>query len=202
MADDTSNVLLIKKAKDGDIKAFEELILLNEKMVFNVVLRMINNPEDAKDISQEVFIKVYKSLNNFNEKSAFSTWIYRVAVNTCIDEIRKRKKVNIISIDEETENGDCAIQKQYADTSETPEERFIQNENKNQILKAVNELSNDHKTMIVLRDLHGLSYNEISEITGNTLGTVKSKIARARLQLKNMLTKKKEQNTSSSRQKK
>lgn len=202
MADDTSNVLLIKKAKDGDMRAFEELILLNEKMVFNVVLRMINNPEDAKDISQEVFIKVYKSLNNFNEKSAFSTWIYRVAVNTCIDEIRKRKKVNIISIDEETENGDCAIQKQYADTSETPEERFIQNEDKNQILNAVNELSNDHKTMIVLRDLHGLSYNEISEITGNTLGTVKSKIARARLQLKNMLTKKKEQNTSNSRQKK
>lgn len=187
MSEDKQEILLIEKAKNGDIEAFESLIRQSEKIVYNIAYRMLNNSEDVKDISQEVFIKVYKNLKNFDEKSAFSTWIYRIAVNTCIDEIRKRKGKQTISIEEELQQEDGAIKKQIPVQAETPEEDYIKKEQKEELLSAVEELSQTHKTVLTLRDLEGFSYAEIAEITETSVGTVKSRLSRAREQLKNIL---------------
>lgn len=183
---------LIEKAKSGDICAFEELILCHEKIVYNIALRTLANAEDAKDISQEVWIKVYKSIQKFDGKSSFSTWVYRITMNTCIDQMRKKKGKETESLEEELEAQDNKMKKQFSDIAPSPEEQCLKKETADEILDALNELSQEHKTMITLRDLEGFSYTEITEITGFSLGTVKSRLSRARGQLKNLLLKRKE----------
>ena len=192
---------LIRKAKQGDMLAFEELILKHEKIVYNVALRMMNHSEDAKDISQEVFLKAYRSLVNFDERSAFSTWLYRITHNTCIDEMRKRKGKQSYSLEEELENEEGSMQRQIADEGDTPEESLLRQEQKNEILQALDTLSEEHKAAIILRDVKGLSYEEIAEILELSLGTVKSRISRARNQLKIEILKIREQNRKSVRHK-
>ena len=193
---------LIRKAKQGDMHAFEELILKHEKIVYNLALRMMNHSEDAKDISQEVFLKAYRSLSNFDERSAFSTWIYRITHNTCIDEMRKRKGKQNYSLEEELENEAGSMQRQIADEGDTPEESLLREEQKSEILQALDSLSEEHKAAIVLRDMKGFSYEEIAEILEVSLGTVKSRISRARNQLKNEILKMREQNEKTVRHKK
>ena len=192
---------LIRKAKQGDMLAFEELILKHEKIVYNVALRMMNHSEDARDISQEVFLKAYRSLSNFDERSAFSTWLYRITHNTCIDEMRKRKGKQTYSLEEELESEDGAMQRQVADESDTPEESLLREEQKSEILQALDTLSEEHKAAIILRDVKGLAYEEIAEILELSLGTVKSRINRARNQLKNEILKIREQNEKAIRHK-
>lgn len=193
---------LIQKAKQGDMLAFEELILKHEKIVYNVALRMMNHSEDAKDISQEVFLKAYKNIGNFDERSQFSTWLYRITHNTCIDEMRKRKGKQSYSLEEELENEDGSMQRQIADESDTPEESLLREEQKSEILQALDQLSEEHKAAVVLRDVKGLSYEEISEILELSLGTVKSRISRARNQLKTEILKIRERNDKTIRHKK
>lgn len=186
--EDKQQTLLIEKARNGDMESFENLIKQSEKIVYNIAYRMMNHCEDVKDISQEVFIKVYKNLKNFDGKSSFSTWIYRIAVNTCIDEMRKRKGKQTVSIEEESQQEDGGImKKQISAQTETPEEDYIKKEQQKELLLAVEELSPSHKTVLTLRDLEGFSYSEIAEITETSVGTVKSRLSRAREQLKNKL---------------
>lgn len=193
---------LIRRAKQGDMLAFEELILKHEKIVYNVALRMMNHSEDARDISQEVFLKAYRNLANFDERSAFSTWLYRITHNTCIDEMRKRKGKQSYSLEEELENEDGSMQRQIADEGDTPEESLLREEQKSEILQALDTLSEEHKAAIILRDVKGLSYEEISEILELSLGTVKSRISRARNQCKTEILKMREQNDKNVRHKK
>lgn len=191
MADDIEKTLL-NKAKQGNIIAFEKLIISHEKTVYNIAYRMFNNEEDAKDIAQEVFIKIYKNLNKFDGNCKISTWIHRITVNTCIDELRKRKGKETSSIDSLIDLDDGEVQKQYTDNSFNPEQSLINKEDIEDLKNAINLLSENHKTLIVLRDIQGLSYNEISEITQISLGTIKSRISRARIQLKNIIMNNKE----------
>ena len=193
---------LIAKAKQGDMQAFEELILKHEKIVYNVALRMMNHSEDAKDISQEVFLKAYRNIKNFDERSMFSTWLYRITTNTCIDEMRKRKGKQNYSLEEELENEDGSMQRQIADEGDTPEESLMRGEEKGEILQALDTLSEEHRVAIILRDVKGLSYEEISEIIELPMGTVKSRISRARNQLKNEILKIRERNDGKLRHKK
>lgn len=179
--------ILIKSALNGDISAFEELIIQYEKKVYNVALRVLKNPDDAMDISQEVFIKIYKNLDKFDGKASFSTWLYRITTNTCIDELRKRKGKETYSIDNDIENEEGSYKREFVDNSPTPEEQTIIKESGNEIIKAMENLSDEHRTIIILRDIEGLSYNEIADITGVSIGTVKSRISRARLSLKNII---------------
>ena len=192
---------LIRKAKQGDMQAFEELILKHEKIVYNVALRMMNHSEDARDISQEVFLKAYRSLANFDERSQFSTWLYRITHNTCIDEMRKRKGKQSYSLEAELENEEGSMQRQIAYEGDTPEESLLREEQKSEILRALDTLSEEHKAAIILRDVKGLSYEEIAEILELSLGTVKSRISRARNHLKTEILKIQEQNEKTVRHK-
>lgn len=188
MSDEKTDIL-IKSALEGDMQSFEELIYQYEKKVYNVALRVFKNPEDAKDISQDVFIKIYKNLDKFDNKSSFSTWLYRITTNTCIDELRKRKGKETVSIDNDIEDDEGKFKREFADNEPTPEEKVISKEGESEIIKSMNTLSDEHRTIIVMRDIQGLSYTEISEIIGVSIGTVKSRISRARLQLKNIILK-------------
>ena len=174
---------LIKKARRGDGRAFSMLIENHERFVFNVVYRITGNAEDARDVSQEAFIKAFKNFESYDERAAFSTWLYRIAVNTAIDFVRRRKKENSISfedyiVDENNQNIDSGI-----------EEKVISKEGVKSIISAVNMLDDEFKTVIVLRDMEGMDYKEISDITGLPLGTVKSRLSRARGKLRQIIEK-------------
>jgi len=202
VADERNTEELVSRAKNGDMAAFEELILQHEKIVYNIAYRMMNHPEDVKDISQEVFIKIHKNLNRFDGKSAFSTWIYRIAVNTCIDELRRRKGKQTVSIDEELEQESNFVKRQFVDKGETPETSYLAKEEYEEVMEAMEHISKKHKVMITLRDINGFSYEEIAEITELSMGTVKSRLARARNQLKEEFFKSKERKMKPSRQNK
>lgn len=191
----------IRRAKQGDLAAFEELVLQHEKIVYNLAFRMFNHSEDARDISQEVFLKAYKNIGNFDERSAFSTWLYRITHNTCIDEMRRRKGKQSYSLEEELENEEGAVQRQVADTGDTPEEQLLKKEQKTEIIEALEQLSEEHKAAIILRDVKGLSYEEIAELLELSIGTVKSRISRARNQCKQEILKIRERKSTEPRHK-
>lgn len=184
----------INRAKQGDLAAFERLIQNHEATVYQIACQMMNHSEDAKDVSQEVFIKVYKNLKNFDGKSAFTTWLYRITVNTCIDEMRKRKNKQTVSMEAEQEMENGVILKQYEDNGKTPEEDLIAKEDCILLHKAMTQLSQEHSTILTLRDIQGFSYDEIAEILTISMGTVKSRLARARMQLKKEFLNLSEQN--------
>lgn len=180
---------LVLKAKKGNLLAFEQLIIEHETKIYNIAYRMFNNEEDAKDLSQEIFIKVFEKIHIFRGDSSFSTWIYRIAMNTCIDELRKRKGRETYSMDKDIEMDDGTIPRELPDKAFNPEEVIINKEVASRIQWAIGKLSEGYKEAVILRDLQGFEYNEISEILNCSLGTVKSRISRARMQLKNFLVK-------------
>jgi RNA polymerase sigma-70 factor (ECF subfamily) len=179
--------LLLERAKSGDIEAFEKLIMGSEKKVYNIALKMTGSHDDAMDLSQEVFIKVYKSLNKFKEEASFFTWIYRITHNICIDEIRKKKKVVSISLDEEYESDNGNISRQFADNSLGPLEQLEIKEDMVILKKAIVKLSPQHRVALIMRDIQGMTYEQISEILKCPQGTVKSRINRARYELKEII---------------
>lgn len=187
--------LLIKKALTGDIDSFEKLIINYEKKVYNIAHRMFGNEHDAYDASQEIFIKVYNNLNKFDYKSSFSTWLHRLAVNTCIDEYRKakRKMKKTTSLDETVPVGDGDLVKQFEDKALTPEQRILQKEEVNEVREAIGMLKEEHKVVIILRDIQNYSYDEIASILDCSMGTVKSRISRARNSLKDIIIRNREQ---------
>ena len=169
---DQNEVRLVKRAKQGDMHAFEELILQHEKIVYNVALRMMNHSEDAKDISQEVFLKAYRNIGNFDERSQFSTWIYRISLNTCISFYRKEKNVpEIVSLTQEIDW--------------TVEAHDPLNEMLRQLYRMINQLGQLDKSIILLY-LEDKSYEEIAEITGLTVTNVATKLSRIKDKLKRM----------------
>lgn len=176
---------LIRQAKNGDLKAYEQIIGLYEKKVFSTIYYMVKNDNDVEDIAQEVFIKIYRNLNNFKEESSLYTWIYRITINVCIDELKKRKKV--VYLDEKIETKDGEIEFQVSDTGKSLHELTEEKDLREILLKCVRKLSEDQRTMIILRDIKGFTYMEIAEMTKMNLGTVKSKINRARSALKQLL---------------
>ena len=184
---------LLRKSKQGHLASFEELISIHQQKVYNIALRMLANEQDALDASQEVFIKVYRNLDKFQENSSFSTWLYRITTNTCLDMLRKNKeKKNEISMDSPMEFEDREASFQLEDKKADVEEEILKRERRQALYEAMEQLGEEHKKMIVLRELQGMSYQEIADITGTNIGTVKSKINRARISLKNSLLKYKE----------
>jgi len=174
---------LIRRAKKGDLSAFEDLISGYEKKVYNTVYRFFNNSEDAMDITQEIFIKVFTSLHSFRENASFSTWLYRIAVNTCIDFLRKKKNETLPIKDE------LIVENDSKHSSYTPlPEMFVEKQElKHALLKAINSLPEEQRICVILRDIQGFSYTEISEILMCSLGTIKSRLNRGRRALREKL---------------
>lgn len=183
---------LLKKAKHGDVEAFEKLIDSYQKKVFNIALRMLGNYDDAGDAAQEVFLRAYKSIKGFKEQSLFSTWIYTITKNVCLDELRKRKGRKLVYIDEEIKVQDNEVKMQIEDDTPTPDIEAEKNEIKQVIEESMKLLSEEHRMIIILRDMQGFSYEDISTILNCPEGTVKSRINRARQALKKILKTKKE----------
>lgn len=199
MPDSSEIIKLIQRAQEGSSDAFGELVRSYEKFIFNVACRMFSNVEDASDIAQEALIKAYKNINKFDFNSSFSTWLYRITVNVCIDEMRRRKGKETYSIDAEDEENGLFIQ--LEDTSEGAEEGVIRKETVSEVRQAIDKLSEEHKMVIILRDLQDLSYEEVAQTLGINVGTVKSRLARGRKNLKDIIIKQREQSKDRFRQK-
>jgi RNA polymerase sigma-70 factor (ECF subfamily) len=188
----TSEQILLERSKAGDIAAFEMLVEAYQKKIFNLAFRMIGNYDDAGDLAQEALIRVYKSIAGFKAQSSFSTWIYRITTNVCLDEIRKRKNKKVLSLDEEIHVEDGEMKRQIESDDPLPEEVFEREELRQIVGDAIASLPEEQRTVLTLRDLQGLSYEEIADILDCPGGTVKSRINRARQALKNALLTKRE----------
>lgn len=176
---DMEERILIEKCINRDSNAFESLIVKYESKIYNLCFYLLKNKEDASDASQEVCLKIYKAINKFKGDSKFSTWLYRITYNTCLDYIKKRK--DELSFEEVLSTDNSFESK----TEGIIEDRELKFELKRCILK----LSNDFKTVIILRDIEGLAYQEMAEVLNIEVGTVKSRLNRAREALKNELIK-------------
>jgi len=178
----------LRLAKQGDMNAFEVLIKQYERLVYSIAFKMMNNREDASDLAQEALIKIYKSMDKCADIAAFKNWACRITTNVCIDEIRRRKNRQTVSIDAGSgEDEAFTLLDSRAADDPTPEQALLQRERTKEISTAIKQLSETHRALIVLRDIKGLSYEEVAEAMDMNLGTVKSGISRARIRLRELL---------------
>jgi len=171
---------LVKKAKEGDNKAFEKLLKKYRKSVYYMLLKMVNNTDDAEDLTQEAFAKAFNSLGRFDPKYAFSTWLFRIATNNCIDFIRK-KRVSTVSIDSpyETDDGD-SITFDIRDNDFNPDDLMLRKQRREYLQIAVDKLPDKYKQLVDLRYFQEMSYEEVADFLQLPLGTVKAQLFRAR----------------------
>ena len=178
---------LVSQVRNGDKDAFEKLLLENQKKVYNLALRMVGNEEDAFDMSQEAFIKAYNSIAFFRGDSKFSVWLYRLTTNVCLDFLRSegRKSHNSLSyIGEENEEKELEI----PDDRFSPETIAEKKELREAVNRGLKNLPKEYRAVLVLREIEGLSYEEIADTLSIEVGTVKSRIFRARKRLCAILT--------------
>lgn len=181
---DSREVSLIKLSKAGNTESFEQLIAKHQKKAFNIAHRMLGNREDANDVTQEALVKAYNGIKNFKGKSSFSTWLYTIVNNACIDFIRKNRKANVVYIDQEYERDGGTYKIQLSNNENTPEQLFEKKAVQKLVHRSIGELDYNYRKIIVLRDIEHFSYREIAQILGCPEGTVKSRISRARNNLK------------------
>ena len=178
---------LIQRASGGDPAAFNRLMAQHEKKMYAVALRMFGNREDAQDCLQEAMLRVYRAIGGFKGQSSFSTWLYRITMNTCLDELRKKKNKQNTSLDNLLDQGWSP-----SDGENVPEKQAMLHETRRQISGAIQELPEDMRAAVVLRDVHGLAYDEIADALNTNVGTIKSRISRGREKLREKLSKNKE----------
>lgn len=182
----SSEKALVQKAKAGDRDAFAALVSAYEGKIYNLALRYLGNREDAMDASQEVFLRVFRFLPGFQEESGFSTWIYRIGVNVCKDMLAKRAKRGELSLELPDEEEDYRTA-EVADSRYDPEAIVEQADLRESLAEAIGQLPQQQREMIVLRDIQGLSYEEIGQVLSLESGTVKSRLSRARENLRKKL---------------
>ena len=175
--------VLISRASRGDAEAFNALMGLHERRMFAVALRMCTNREDAEDCLQEAMLRIYRAISDFKAQSTFSTWVYRITMNTCLDELRRRKSRPNTSLDVLVEAGWSP-----SDERETPEQHALRGEMHGKLSEFIGELPEEMRAAVVLRDVQGLSYEEIAEALGANVGTVKSRISRGREKLREKIS--------------
>ena len=171
----------IQSARNGDQAAFGQLVMKYQKRVYALTVRMCPTPELAEEAAQETFLSAWQGLPFFRGDSAFSTWLYRLASNACVDLLRKEGRHQGPSLDDE------AVSTEVPDTRPTPEAAAEQKELRAQIEAGLRTLSPEHREVLILREIQQLSYDEIADALSLDLGTVKSRISRGRRQLRNFL---------------
>ena len=180
--------VLVAQAREGDMQAFSELVRRYESKIFRLAQHITQNREDAEDVLQETFLKAYEHLNQFQGQSKFYTWIVRIAVNQALMKLRRRKTDKSVSLDETIDTGEDTIVREIAAWDEDPEQRFSRDEIGDILDSAIQSLEPPYRSVFVLRDIEELSTEETAEALGLSVPAVKSRLLRARLQLREKLT--------------
>jgi RNA polymerase sigma-70 factor (ECF subfamily) len=178
---------LIEQAREGDLNAFNHLVLTYQDMAFNLAARMLDDDDAAADITQTAFISAYKSLDSFRGGS-FRAWVMRMVANACYDELRRRKRRPTISLEPVNEDDEEIESPAWlADDAPSPEDRMEQSELEEALQTCLHGLPDEFRSVVLMVDVEGLDYQEVSLAIGKPLGTVKSRLARARLKMRDCL---------------
>jgi RNA polymerase sigma-70 factor (ECF subfamily) len=181
--------ILVDAARAGDIRAFESLVRRYDRNVFRIAQHITQNREDAEDVVQDAFLKAYQNLGQFQGQSKFYTWLVRIAVNEALMRLRRRRPERMVSIDEDVRTEDDSMPREIADWSPNPEQQYTQAELKDILGKTIQGLPPSFRTVFVLRDVEGLSTEETASALELSVPAVKSRLLRARLQLRERLNK-------------
>ncbi|NLM46995.1 MAG: sigma-70 family RNA polymerase sigma factor [Firmicutes bacterium] len=185
---------LLARCRQGDLAAYDILMQRYEKKIYTLCLRMSGNSFDAEDLTQEVFLKAFRALPSFHGQSAFSTWLFRIAANTCLDERRRRKRrPAVLPLEKALPTEDGEIRMEVPDKTSDPLAAALNSEMKDEIQELLDRLSPEQRSVIILRDLQGFSYEEITRMLKINMGTLKSRLNRARSQLGKLYRSKEEQ---------
>ena len=184
---DATEKRLVELSVSGDVEAFETLIQSHQKKVYNIALRMTKNPEDAQELVQDALVRAFTSIKKFRGDSSFSTWLYRITINVCTDFLRKRNKAVLISMEQGAAANDNGQAMQIPEETPGPEELAEKAQLKELLRDAMDSLSDEHRQVLILRDMMDLSYKEIADTLNVNEGTVKSRINRARTGLKEII---------------
>jgi RNA polymerase sigma-70 factor, ECF subfamily len=187
--EDTSELPLVQAAKKGDLEAFSQLVKRYDRNIFRIAQHITHNEEDAQDVVQEAFLKAYQNLEQFQGNSKFYTWLVRIAVNEALMKLRRRRADKTVSIDEDVETEEGSMPREVADWGPNPEQLYRQSELGEILKKTIQGLPPVFRTVFVLRDVEGLSTEETSEMLDLSIPAVKSRLLRARLQLRDRLAK-------------
>ncbi|MDE1161800.1 MAG: sigma-70 family RNA polymerase sigma factor [Acidobacteriaceae bacterium] len=182
------DIELVERAKAGDTEAFEVLVRQYERQIFRTAQHITQNREDAEDITQDVFFKAFQKIDQFQGNSKFSTWLVRIAVNESLMRLRKRKTSKTVSMDQEVETDEGSIPRDFAEWRPNPEQNFSQSEMAEILRKTIAGLPPGFRTVFTLRDIENLSTEETAEALGLSVPAVKSRLLRARLQLRERLS--------------
>lgn len=185
----SEEMALVRAAKAGDDSAFEELVRRYDRNVFRIAQHITQNREDAEDVVQDAFLKAYSNLAQFQGQSKFYTWLVRIAVNEALMRLRRRRPERMVSLDEDVKTEDDSVPREVADWSPNPEQLYGQGELKDILTKTIQGLPASFRTVFVLRDVEGLSTEETADALNLSIPAVKSRLLRARLQLRDRLSK-------------
>lgn len=180
--------LLVRKCKDGDRGAFEVLVIKYHRQIINLCSRLTGDRDTAEDLAQEIFLKAYKALSDFKEDSSFYTWVYRIAVNTSLSHRSSSGTKMAEAALRESDSTDDGPAFDHPSSDQTPEENILRKELGGKIMQALEGLGNEFRTTLILREIDGLSYEEIAEVLDLPVGTVRSRIFRSREELKKKLS--------------
>jgi RNA polymerase sigma-70 factor, ECF subfamily len=180
--------VLLAQAREGDTRAFAELVRRYEGKIFRLAQHITQNREDAEDVLQETFMKAYEHLDQFKGDSKFYTWIVRIAVNQALMKLRRRKTDRSVSLDEQIDTGEDTVVREIAAWGEDPEQHFSREELGKILDTAIQSLEPPYRSVFVLRDIEDMSTEETAEALGLSIPAVKSRLLRARLQLREKLT--------------
>src|SRR6202789_1106010 len=182
------DVLLVERARAGDVAAYEKLVKQYDRQVFRIAQHIVQNREDAGDVVQDAFLKAYEKLDQFQGNSKFYTWLVRIAVNESLMRLRKRRTGKMVSIDEDLETEEGTVPRDLADWAPDPEQNYNQSELAEILRKTIQGLPPGFRVVFTLRDIDGLSTEETAETLGLSVPAVKSRLLRARLQLRERLS--------------
>jgi len=187
-----SDDALIEQCQRGDTSAMERLILKYQNRLYNVILRICSNHDDAAELTQETFVKVIENIGKFQGKSSFYTWAFRIAVNLTINYCRRNSRLGLKSLDsDESESGEKSpgMLREYLGNDKSPDPASIAQNRElcDLVMQSISRLDEDHRTVLVLRDIEGMSYSQIAQVLTLELGTVRSRISRARAKFKDIL---------------
>jgi RNA polymerase sigma-70 factor, ECF subfamily len=182
--------LFVARLQANEDAAYDELVRTYSASMFHVAYRMLGDTAEASDIVQEIFLKVFRNIGGFKGEAALKTWIFKIALSEILNRLRwwkRRRRFATVSLDDQPNGNGTSSAHALASASPTPEEVLQSKEEEGAIQEALGKLSKDHRSIIVLRDIEGFSYNEIADVLGVSVGTVKSRLARARSDLKKSL---------------